>query len=337
MLVLHGFLMIMMIWSLLKSWCTNPGYVVDFFKSTLVKETIEEERIVEIKENNNKMRNFIENGAPGRTRKFKMQQLTRIFNVHRTTLFETLTGSSVNASQDSLTTNLLTPVVQLKLKVSRKITLDSDGNELPNDSREMFISDSSYLDRGETHHQVNGLYQFKFCETCNEIKPPRTHHCSLCGKCVMKMDHHCPWVGNCVGLLTHKTFWLFLFYSVLALTQVFLSTWLCTKELQKVAYSSRISFIVMMSLSWGIAIGVLLGTHTFLICKNWTTLEMSALSQERDIFKDQTKRQSWEMVMGKNACLWFIPVGGPSPAQGLDYHANIEIMGINKEVDEENP
>jgi len=64
---------------------------------------------------------------------------------------------------------------------------------------------------------VKGFYCFKYCKKCEEVKPPRAHHCSLCGKCIMKMDHHCPWTGNCIGLLNHKKFWLFLFYSVVGL------------------------------------------------------------------------------------------------------------------------
>ena len=57
---------------------------------------------------------------------------------------------------------------------------------------------------------VNGFYQFKYCLKCEEVKPPRTHHCSACGKCVMKMDHHCPWVGTCIGKRNYKYFITFL-------------------------------------------------------------------------------------------------------------------------------
>ena len=96
----------------------------------------------------------------------------------------------------------------------------------------------------------------------------------------------------------------------------------------------------MMSLSWGIAIFVLLATHTYLITKNWTTLEMGALMQEKDIFKDLTAGQRWEQTMGKNRLLWFLPIGGPSPDQGLDYSANIPMVGViplSEAADEEAP
>lgn len=56
---------------------------------------------------------------------------------------------------------------------------------------------------------------FKYCASCESVKPPRTHHCRQCDRCVMRMDHHCPWVGNCVGLNNQKSFLLFNFYVLL--------------------------------------------------------------------------------------------------------------------------
>ncbi|KAI7888111.1 DHHC palmitoyltransferase-domain-containing protein, partial [Mucor mucedo] len=52
----------------------------------------------------------------------------------------------------------------------------------------------------------------RFCKTCNNYKPPRTHHCSSCNQCILKMDHHCPWVNNCVGFANYCHFFRFLVY-----------------------------------------------------------------------------------------------------------------------------
>jgi len=59
-----------------------------------------------------------------------------------------------------------------------------------------------------------------FCDICETLKPPRSHHCSVCNRCVHRMDHHCPWVGGCVGLQNMKTFILFLFYASSAIAIV---------------------------------------------------------------------------------------------------------------------
>lgn len=33
----------------------------------------------------------------------------------------------------------------------------------------------------------------RWCSTCMNWKPDRTHHCSSSGRCIKKMDHFCPW------------------------------------------------------------------------------------------------------------------------------------------------
>lgn len=61
---------------------------------------------------------------------------------------------------------------------------------------------------------MEDLLIYRYCKSCNIIKPPRAHHCSICGKCVLRMDHHCPWVGRCVGHHNYKLFYQFLWYTV---------------------------------------------------------------------------------------------------------------------------
>ncbi|KAF2725389.1 zf-DHHC-domain-containing protein [Polychaeton citri CBS 116435] len=60
---------------------------------------------------------------------------------------------------------------------------------------------------------INGLP--KWCGTCCNWKPDRTHHCSNSGRCVRKMDHFCPWVGGTVGESSYKFFVQFTFYAAL--------------------------------------------------------------------------------------------------------------------------
>ena len=58
---------------------------------------------------------------------------------------------------------------------------------------------------------------FTFCDKCDCVKPPRSHHCSRCGRCVYRMDHHCVWVSNCVGQRNLKFFLNFVFYMAIYL------------------------------------------------------------------------------------------------------------------------
>lgn len=81
---------------------------------------------------------------------------------------------------------------------------------------------------------------YRYCRTCKQPKPPRTHHCSACKKCYMRMDHHCPWVGSCVAYGNHKLFVLFLFYTAFgclyaALTMGLL-TWTISRQKSSGAY-----------------------------------------------------------------------------------------------------
>ncbi|CAM9274720.1 unnamed protein product [Chrysoparadoxa australica] len=56
---------------------------------------------------------------------------------------------------------------------------------------------------------VLGQLGYKYCETCNLFRPPRSKHCSSCNNCVERFDHHCPWVGSCVGRRNYKLFLAF--------------------------------------------------------------------------------------------------------------------------------
>jgi len=51
---------------------------------------------------------------------------------------------------------------------------------------------------------------YRWCPTCEVIKPPRTSHCRDCDNCVYTYDHHCPFVNNCVGQRNYAFFCGFL-------------------------------------------------------------------------------------------------------------------------------
>ena len=141
--------------------------------------------------------------------------------------------------------------------------------------------------------------KFKYCGTCDQVKPPRSHHCSACNTCVQKMDHHCPWVGTCVGYRNHKLFVLFLFYTAIGLlyagcTMGFFGVRLefdsSMEQLVKDNVISKragsfiiISFVLILLFVFGVI--SLFGMHTYFVCRNQNTIEMDVHMHRLNIFE----------------------------------------------------
>lgn len=54
------------------------------------------------------------------------------------------------------------------------------------------------------------MYEYRYCNTCKILRPPKSSHCGRCDMCVMEFDHHCFFIGNCVGSRNIKYFLNFL-------------------------------------------------------------------------------------------------------------------------------
>eukprot|EP00403_Amphidinium_massartii_P006021 CAMPEP_0178375644 /NCGR_PEP_ID=MMETSP0689_2-20121128/2995_1 /TAXON_ID=160604 /ORGANISM="Amphidinium massartii, Strain CS-259" /LENGTH=245 /DNA_ID=CAMNT_0019995645 /DNA_START=332 /DNA_END=1069 /DNA_ORIENTATION=- len=50
---------------------------------------------------------------------------------------------------------------------------------------------------------------YRWCHTCEIVRPPRSSHCPECDNCVLRFDHHCPFVNNCVGQRNYPFFFSF--------------------------------------------------------------------------------------------------------------------------------
>ncbi|KAH8372049.1 hypothetical protein KR093_009810 [Drosophila rubida] len=81
----------------------------------------------------------------------------------------------------------------------------------------MIIDTSVDPKRAKEATNGNGDFKdWKFCNQCNQLAPPRSWHCKLCGVCILRRDHHCMFSGYCVGHQNHRYFICFLFHLTLA-------------------------------------------------------------------------------------------------------------------------
>ena len=116
---------------------------------------------------------------------------------------------------------------------------------------------------------------------CEMMRPPRTHHCSMCNRCVMRMDHHCPWVGNCVGLYNHKLFLNFTAHATIGciiVVAVMGHNWYNTRRLRPYD-NGHYNAIFLLAGSLTMSLSGLTFFHSFMLAKNWSTIEMANLQE----------------------------------------------------------
>ncbi|CAO0794324.1 unnamed protein product [Mucor circinelloides] len=178
----------------------------------------------------------------------------------------------------------------------------------------------------------------RFCKTCNNYKPPRTHHCSTCNRCVLKMDHHCPWVNNCVGFANYCHFFRFLIY--VDISSIYLFILLSCRLAQLVRdmrhYDIRptaleaafLSINLILAAIVMIAVGILTSYHIYCIATNTTTIEgwekgrsltIKGMGKIQNIKcpYDQGIYKNIQSVLGRWPIFWLIP--GPISGTGLDF------------------
>ncbi|CAD7933714.1 unnamed protein product [Amoebophrya sp. A25] len=144
-----------------------------------------------------------------------------------------------------------------------------------------------------SYSEVARLAGLRFCQEERIFKPDRAHFCRVANKNIMRMDHHCPWLLNTVGLKNHKFFYLFVLYSTLTcdLLALLLSPSALaatTGGAAKLLGGAKLAAAATMipSSSWLVltqgavlssvlaaAMNPFLVLHTYLMCKNMTTLE----------------------------------------------------------------
>ncbi|KAJ8748884.1 hypothetical protein K2173_013317 [Erythroxylum novogranatense] len=183
----------------------------------------------------------------------------------------------------------------------------------------------------------------RYCRKCNQMKPPRCHHCSVCiclhsgGRCVLKMDHHCVWVVNCVGALNYKYFLLFLFYTFLETSLVTVSllshfiAFFSDGEIPGTPGTLATTFLAfVLNLAFALSVLGFLIMHISLVAANTTTIEAYEKKTTPKWRYDLGRKRNFEQVLGADKRYWFIPAYSDEdirrmPAlQGLEYPSKPE-------------
>ncbi|CEG67371.1 hypothetical protein RMATCC62417_03811 [Rhizopus microsporus] len=215
---------------------------------------------------------------------------------------------------------------------------------------------SRYIPRQQAYVEVKkSTHTPRFCKTCNNYKPPRTHHCSVCDQCVLKMDHHCPWVNNCVGYFNYCHFIRFIV--CVDITSIYIFALLCYRLNDIVQHHlhpapPEIIFLTLNLMGLVVAIigvGVLTCYHVYCITTNTTTIEgwekgrsltikgMGRIQHVKAPY-DQGIYENIATVLGKYPFFWLLPI--PMRGNGLDFpikvgnslHATSSTTQLNRPV-----
>jgi len=168
-------------------------------------------------------------------------------------------------------------------------------------------------------------FEPRWCDVCDNFKPPRAHHCKELSSCVLKMDHYCPFINNCVGYRNHKVFFLFVFYASVGL--LMLITTILFRIISDVAVKidsvhpiETLIAVFHVAISLPITLCIMsLCTHQFFsILEDCTSIEgylYDALKKDSRIKKrpfvwifDFGAARNWEEFFGTNRWEWLLPV-----------------------------
>ena len=184
------------------------------------------------------------------------------------------------------------------------------------------------------------LELLRFCEKCQQWKPPRTHHCSTCGICIhrvpsMQLDHHCPWVNNCVAVCTHKYFLLFILYFALAGVMgggiMAYVGWDLSFGRRK--YRLNILGVILgsfggtCSMFFGLLGFALLGEQMAMVIWNQTSLDQRQKLQPKCVSATQASSLiNTAQIFGRNYWAWLLPI-----APDLDINFTEELQAVPPE------
>lgn len=186
--------------------------------------------------------------------------------------------------------------------------------------------------------QIPGL---RYCTKCENIKPPRSHHCRVCQRCILKMDHHCVWVVNCVGARNYKFFLLFLLYTFLAATldtfvllPCFINFFKGFQNRSDSPSGLATTFLAfILNVAFALSLLGFLIMHASLVSSNTTTIEVYEKKKTIRWRYDMGRKKNFEQVFGKQKLYWLFPLYGEEDMEnlpvlsGLDFPVRPDVEG----------
>jgi hypothetical protein len=146
---------------------------------------------------------------------------------------------------------------------------------------------------------------YRWCHTCQVIRPPRASHCKHCDNCVLRMDHHCPFLQNCIGQRNYGYFMILLVLCISLASLVTAGVVLYSMA----AYQHHVDapvrgdaltalLIIIGAPTEGVAVSIvgLFAFHVWLICRGRTTRE-TLTSQS---FQPSSKASTFSMKRSRS-------------------------------------
>jgi len=164
---------------------------------------------------------------------------------------------------------------------------------------------------------------YRWCPTCQLMRPPRASHCRECDNCVLRFDHHCPFVNNCVAQRNYPYFVGFLVSTGLLGLAVFLGMGLWSSYIAG-DHKAPISAAALRWVLIGIGVPTasllvaLLGLTTFhvwLTCHGRTTKEVFTGRQVNAVAKPPSWFERGSSLICAHESLMMCPPAALQPQQ----------------------
>jgi len=204
-------------------------------------------------------------------------------------------------------------------------------NESDQDSiaiEEEFTANERILISIRTLEQARRKENLRYCQHCHHFKPLRTHHCQQCMKCILKMDHHCQWLLTCVGFRNYKFFLNMLIYANLNIIFIGSTFIRCVMDVALNPYiEGGLLYLIIFCFMLIVVLFVLVFGftcfHFWLIFTARTSLEYCEKWKKKEGVEnnitnfDEGNYKNFANVFNRNPLLWFFPFNPNEEGEGL--------------------